>query len=166
MKQRITFSLFLLFAVIKSFGQDSKFDEGLKSFDSKDYKKSFEILEPFAKDGNCLAQFVIGYCYQYGHSVTKNDSLAIYWLEMSAEQKQPAAMGPLAAALFENAGENGKGMIKAYLWAMLAAEYLETQKYTTTRFVIKAYLKEGELERANNLIELYKNKWQNKEACR
>lgn len=165
MKQNITFTLFLFFAVIKSFGQDSKFDEGLKSFDSKDYKKSFEILEPFAKGGDCLAQFVIGYCYQYGLSVTKNDSLAIHWLEISAEQKQPAAMGPLAAALFGNAGENREDMIKAYLWAMLAAEYVESQKYTTTRLVIKAYLNNDELERANRLIETYKNKWENKEVC-
>lgn len=165
MKRKITLSLFLLFAAVKSFGQDSNFDEGLKSFDSKDYKKSFEILEPFAKDGNCLAQFVIGYCYQYGRSVAKNDSLAIHWLEMSAEQKQPAAMGPLAASLFGNAGENRKDMIKAYVWAMLAADYLETQKYTTTRLVIKSYLKEDELERANKIIEAYRNKWKNKEVC-
>ncbi|MES2574833.1 MAG: hypothetical protein V4572_07810 [Bacteroidota bacterium] len=165
MKLKITFSLFLLFAVIKSFGQDSILDEGLKSFDSKDYKKSFEILEPFAKNGNCLAQFVIGYSYLYGHAVEKNESLAIHWLEMSAEQKQPAAMGPLAAALFGNAGDNREDMIKAYLWGVLAAEYLETQKYTTTRYVIKAYLKEDELEKANKLIETYKSKWKNKEVC-
>jgi TPR repeat protein len=166
MKQKIILSLFMLFAIVKAFGQDSKFDEGLKSFDSKDYKKSFEILEPFAKNGNCLAQFVIGYCYQYGFSVVKNDSLGIYWLEMAAEQKQPNAMGPLAAALFAYEGKNGKETVKAYLWAMLAAEYLEAQKYTTARYVIKSYLKEDELERANKLIELYKNKWLGKEDCR
>jgi TPR repeat protein len=165
MKQKALFSLFLLFTVVKAFAQDSKFDEGLKLFDSKEYKKSFEILEPFAKEGNCLAQFVIGYCYQYGLSVTKNDSLAIHWLEMAAEQKQPNAMGPLAAALFAYEGKDGKQTIKAYLWAMLAAEYLEVQKYTTARFVIKKYLKEDELERANKLVELYKNKWLDKEDC-
>jgi TPR repeat protein len=166
MKQKIILSLFLVFSIIKAFGQDSKFDEGLKYFDSKDYKKSFEILEPFAKDGDCLAQFVIGYCYQYGLSVTKNDSLAIHWLQMAAEQKQPSAMGPLAAALFAYEGKGGKKTIKAYLWAMLAAEYLEAQKYTTARFVIKTYLKEDELERANKLIEVYKKKWLGKEDCR
>lgn len=165
MKRKITFIVLLLLAVTKTLAQDSPFDEGLKSFDAKDYKKSFEILEPFAKEGNCLAQFVIGFCYQSGLSVPKNDALAIHWLEMSAEQKQPYAMGPLAAALFGAARENREKLIKAYVWGMLAAEYLEVQKYTTTRYVIKAYLNEDELQKADKLIDTYKTNWKNKEDC-
>src|SRR5687768_10361569 len=129
MKNTLTLTFFILFTILESFGQTSNFDEGLKSFDAKDYKKAIELLKPYADNGNCTAQFVIGYTYQYGLSVEKNDTLAINWLKKSAEQKQPAAMGPLAAALFGNAGTNRENMIHAYMWAMLAAEYLESQKY-------------------------------------
>lgn len=161
MKHKCIIIFLFIFTIAKSFGQDLNFDEGLKSFDSKDYKKAFELLKPYAEAGNCLAQFVIGFSYQYGLSVEKNESIATHWLEMSAEQKQPTAMGPLAANLFAQGDK-----IKAYLWAMLAAEYVESQKYTTTRYVIKAYMKNDEIETAEKLIENYKNKWKDKEVCR
>ena len=73
------------------------FNKGLQAFDEKDYKQAFSILKPYAEKGNCLAQYVIGFSYQYGLSVAINDSTASHWLLLAAEQKQPNAMGPLAA---------------------------------------------------------------------
>ena len=160
-------ALFILSFVIisNSFSQNSNFEEGLKAFDAKDFNKAFNLLKPYADNGNCTAQFVIGYAYQFGLSVEQNDTLAINWLKKSAEQKQPAAMGPLAAVLFGNAGDNRENLVHAYMWAMLAAEYLESQRYKATRYVIKGYLKEDELVTANKLIERYKTNWKTKEDC-
>ncbi len=165
MKKPLLLSLFTLLSTFPSFAQLSSFDEGLKSFDAKDFGRAIALLKPYAENGNCTAQFVMGYTYQYGLSVEKNDTLAIRWLRKSAEQKQPAAMGPLAAALFGTADDNRDTMVEAYMWAMLAAEYLETQQYTTTRYVIKSYLKADEMEKADKLIAQYKRAWKNKVDC-
>jgi hypothetical protein len=74
-------------------------------------------------------------------------------------------MGPLAVNLLLAANEKENNIIKAYMWAILAAEYLPLQKGTTTRYVIKSYLKPGQLEIANELINEYKTRWKNKEDC-
>lgn len=143
----------------------NKFDRGLKAFDAKDYKTSFDLLKPYAENGNCLAEFVIGFSYQYGLYVTANDSLARHWLQLSADQKQPNAMGPLAANLMMNSKKSPDDIVFAYLWAMLAVEYSPSQMMTSTRYVIKGYLQPDQLEKANKLIEEYKQKWKDKEDC-
>lgn len=129
------------------------------AFDAKEYEKAFNILKPYADKGNCLAQYVIGFSYGYGLHVQKNDSLAIHWLELAAEQKQTNAMGPLAAAYSQH------DIVKAYLWAMLAFEYVPVQKFTTTRIVIKSYMKENEIAEAEKLIEAYKQRWKDTPNC-
>lgn len=165
MKKPLLLTFLILLSTLPTFGQLSSFDEGLKSFDAKDYGRAIALLKSYAEDGNCTAQFVMGYTYQYGLSVEKNDTLSISWLRKSAEQKQTAAMGPLAAALFGAANDDRDTMIEAYMWAMLAAEYVESQKYRTTRHVIKSYLKEDEIEKADTLIAQYKSAWKNKADC-
>ncbi|MBC3539336.1 tetratricopeptide repeat protein [Rufibacter sediminis] len=165
MKKAIALTSILVLTLLKSFGQTSDFEEGLKSFDAKDYKKAITLLKPYADKGNCTAQFVMGYTYQYGLAVEKNDALALHWLAKSAEQKQPAAMGPLAALLFSNALKDRKVIVQAYLWAMLAAEYSVVQKHTSTRYVIKGHLKEDEIQAGDQLLEKYKLNWKNKENC-
>jgi TPR repeat protein len=165
MKKPLLLTFFTLLLTLPSFGQPSSFDEGLKAFDAKDYGRAIALLQPYAEDGNCTAQFVMGYTYQYGLSVEKNDTLSISWLRKSAEQKQTAAMGPLAAALFGAASDDRDTIIEAYMWAMLAAEYVESQKYRTTRYVIKSYLKEDEIVKADTLIAQYKSAWKNKADC-
>ncbi|MBE9586835.1 sel1 repeat family protein [Mucilaginibacter sp. JRF] len=157
----LTLSLTLIYCAF-SFAQ-SKFDQGLKAFDAKDYETSFNTLKPYAEQGNCLAQYVIGFSYQYGLSVTRNDSVARHWLQLAAEQKQVNAMGPLAVNLM-GAGEDDS-LIKAYLWAMLAAEYLPSQRATSARYVIKSHLKPEQLETGMKLIEDYKQKWKHQENC-
>jgi len=141
------------------------FDKGLQAFDAKNYKQAFSTLKPYAEKGNCLAQYVIGFSYQYGLSVTTNDSLARHWLLLAAEQKQTNAMGPLAANLMSASDEQPDYIIKAYMWAVLAAEYLPSQRMASTRYVIKGYLKPEQLDAANRLIDEYKLKWKDKQNC-
>jgi TPR repeat protein len=139
------------------------FEKGLIAFDKKDYQTSFAALHPFAEQGNCTAQYVIGFSYAYGLSVTKNDSLARKWLKLAAEQKKTNAMGPLAVNMMGS--EEPEAMIKAYMWAMLAAEYVPAQRMTSARYVIKSYLKPEELSAAERLISAYKAKWKKTEDC-
>lgn len=162
MKQAILTLAFVLICGILSFAQ-SAFDKGLKAFDAKDYATAFNTLKPYADQGNCLAQYVMGFSYQYGLYVNSNDSLARHWLQLAAEQKQVNAMGPLAVNLMSS--DKDDDMIRAYLWAVLAAEYLPIQRATSARHVIKGYLKPEQLQTAEKLIEEYKRKWKDKESC-
>jgi TPR repeat protein len=162
MRKKITF-LFLVFAVLKSYGQQGDFDKGLIAFDSKNFKEAISKLKPFAEKGNCVAQFAVGFSYMYSTDKQK-DTTARRWLLMAAEQKFSAAMGPLAASYFGSTEEDAN--VKAYMWAMLAAEYNARQKFTTTRVLIKSYLKPEELQRAEALIKVYKDKWKDTPDCK
>ena len=152
------------FLISHSFAQDSKMDKGLMAFDAKNFGLALTELKPYAEQGNCVAQYAVGFSYMYGEKTIKNDSLARYWLQLSADQKHPGAMGPLAVNYF-TANNVPDAHVKAYLWAMLAAEYSPIQKTTTARAVIRSYLKPDELEKADKLIEQYKQKWKNTEDC-
>ncbi|MEB0264117.1 MULTISPECIES: hypothetical protein [unclassified Mucilaginibacter] len=162
MRKKITVFL-LMFVVLKSFGQQGDFDKGLIAFGSKNFKEAISKLRPFAEKGNCIAQFAVGFSYMYSAD-SQNDTTARHWLLMAAEQKQSAAMGPLAANYFGSIAEDAN--VKAYMWAMLAAEYDARQKFTTTRVLIKSYLKPGELQKAEAIIKIYKDKWKDTPDCK
>jgi TPR repeat protein len=138
-------------------------DKGLIAFDAKNYQLALSELKPYAEKGNCLAQYAVGFTYIYGGEGIKNDSLAIHWLQLAADQKLPRAMGPLGVTYFSSGGPDA--MVKAYLWAMLAAEYDPRQQGTTARVLIKQYLKPEELEKAEKLIAQYKLNWKNTKDC-
>ena len=142
------------------FGQSDR-DKGLIAFDKKDFKTAVSILTPYAEKGDCVAQFAVGFAY--GSDELKNDSLAMRWLLRAAEQKQTKAMGPLGVLYLGS--EDKDAHVKAYLWAMLAAEYEPIQKLTTARYVIKGYLSKAEIEQADRLISDYKRKWANTPNC-
>src|SRR6185437_15365972 len=153
MKLPLVFFLPFCFLPRNSFAQTSDYDKGLMAFDAKNFKQAMELLKPHAEKGNCIAQFADGFSYMYGEDI-KSDSLARHWLELSAEQKQPKAMGPLAVSYFMVANEKD-ALIKAYLWGMLAAEYDPAQRMTTKTTLVKSYMKPDELERAGKLIKEY-----------
>jgi len=77
------------FLISYSFAQDSKMDKGLMAFDAKKFGLALTELKPYAEQGNCVAQYVVGFSYMYGEETIKNDSLARHWLQLSADQKQP-----------------------------------------------------------------------------
>ncbi len=62
MKKTITTILLCTIATI-SFAQNSKYDKGLKAFDSKEYLTALKLLKPYADSGDSIAQFVTGFCY-------------------------------------------------------------------------------------------------------
>lgn len=163
MKLRPAFFILLFFSISYVYAQTSAYEKGLMAFDVKDFKTVVKQLKPYAQKGNCLAQFAVGFSYMYGDGI-KNDSLAIYWLSQSAEQKQFRAMGPLAVAYFM-AGTDKDHLIKSYMWAMLAVEYDPMQQMTTTRVLVKSYMKPADIEQAEKLIAEYKKKWKDKPNC-
>jgi TPR repeat protein len=161
MKFLIITTLFLI-SVCFVKAQDAQFIEGLKAFDSKDFKKAAELLQPYAESGSCLAQYVNGYYYSQKELGAQNDSLAEKYLKGASEKKQTHAMGLLAAFYF------GKGLeykIQALVWAEIAAEFDIIQKGLTTRRLIRMYMSEEEITEAEKMISEKKKYFHDISAC-
>jgi TPR repeat protein len=163
MKTRLALILFFNVFIIHSYAQTSDYDKGLMAFDAKDFKQVVATLKPYAEKGNCLAQYAVGFSYMYDNDI-RNVSLARHWLKLSAEQKLPWAMGPLAACYFT--GDNTDDIVQAYMWAVLAQEYDPIQRTTTIKTLLEAYLKPAELEQSKKLIQDYKDRWKNTPDCK
>ena len=151
MKNFITTILFTLLTVA-SFAQSKDYEKGFKAFESKDFRKAVKYLQPFADLGDSLAQYSVGYSYFNEYSKIKNDSIAEHYLAKASEKKFGRAMGLLSALLFEKSMENPIYKVDALVWAETAAAYDIIQKGTSTRYLIKQYLSEEELELAENLL--------------
>lgn len=151
--KKFTSIIIFCFISIIAFSQDAKFEKGLKAFDSKQFMKSFKIMEPYANSGDKIAQFIVGFCYYNKDLEIKNDSLAEQYLVNSANQEFARAMGLLSIVYFEKSSTDPKYKVDGLVWAEIAAIYDPIQKGTTTRYLIKAYMSAEELELAKKLLE-------------
>lgn len=151
MKNLFTTILFSLLTIF-CFSQSKNYEKGLKAFDKKDFKNAVKYLQSYADWGDSIAQFAVGFSYFNKDSKIKNDSLAELYLRKASEKQYGRAMGLLSAILFQKGMENPIYKVEALVWAEIAAAYDIIQKGTSTRFVIKQYLSEEELELAENLL--------------
>ncbi|OQP40716.1 hypothetical protein A4H97_13925 [Niastella yeongjuensis] len=152
MKHYFLIILFIITSFL-SFGQTKDYEKGLKAFDSKDFSKAFKLLKPFADNGDSMAEFVVGFCYLNPEFKIKNDSLAEYYLISSAEKVNSKAMEILSIYYFQKGGENEKLKIQALVWAEIAGAYDPAFNATTTRFLIRQYLNESELNEAEKILK-------------
>ena len=74
----------------------SNLQNGIALFQSGEYSQAFEILLPFAEEGNAEAQSVIGCIYELGLGKDININNAIYWYEKSVAQDHIIALNNLA----------------------------------------------------------------------
>ena len=163
MKIRYLLLLFPFLLFNHAYAQKTDFDKGMAAFNAHDFKTAVTLLSPYAQKSNCTAQFAVGYSYANDYDI-KNDSLAIHWLLLAAEQKQQKAMGPLAACYFWN-DKVADHLAKAYLWGVLGELYDPKQSPTGTTLMAKEYMKPDELARANKLIDEYEERWHHKPNC-
>ncbi len=155
-----TLTILFLFSTLIVFAQDKNYEKGLKSFDSKNYLKSFELLKPFADNGDSMAEFVVGFCYFNPELKIKNDSLAEHYLLSSAEKLNTKAMGFLSIFYFQKGLENEKFKVQSLVWAEIAGSYDPIFNETTTRFLIRNYLNENELKQVEEILLNKKSKFE------
>ena len=114
---RTVLALFLLTAT-SAFAAD--FDKGLRAYDKGDYKTALQEWRPLAEQGNAYAQGMLGFMYNNGKGVAKDDGQAVAWLRKAAEQGIASAQFNLGVAY-----ANGEGVaeddVQAYAWINLAA---------------------------------------------
>lgn len=149
----------LLFASFFVFGQNKNYEKGIMAFESKDYSKAFKLLKPFADSGDSMAEFIVGFYYLNPESNLKNDVLAEHYLINSAEKYNPRAMEMLSIYYFQKGIENEKLKIQALVWAEIAGAYAPAFNVTTTRFLIRSYLNESELNEVEKILKDKKSKY-------
>lgn len=109
------------------FGYDYNYDYGVMYFfgknnnsnDSipKDYKKAFEF---FSKCHYDQAYYYIGYMYEEGLGITKDDQQAFIWYKKAAEKGNIKAQVRLAKVYEDGRGTN-IDLHKAFIWNKIAA---------------------------------------------
>ncbi len=157
---RYYFLVIILFsAPVLAFGQNASYKNGLKAFDGKDYAKAFKLLKPYADSGDSMAEFAIGYCYLNPELGLKNDSLAEHYLISSAEKLNGKAMGMLSVYYFQKGLENERFKIQALVWAEIAGAYDTAFNAATTRFLIRSYLDEKEINEVEEALKDKKRKY-------
>ncbi|MEC8928798.1 MAG: tetratricopeptide repeat protein [Verrucomicrobiota bacterium] len=87
---------------------------------NKPLPKDFESLKALAEKGDARAQYKLGYAYDEGQGVPKNDKEAVKWYRKAAEQGYASAQSNLGYAY-----DWGKGVLEddvtAYAWYNIAA---------------------------------------------
>ncbi len=59
---------------------------GENCFDTQNYTEAFNWWQKAAEQGDAIAQYRVGYCYENGLGVSKNYTQAQEWYRLSAEQ--------------------------------------------------------------------------------
>ncbi|MEB0280865.1 MULTISPECIES: tetratricopeptide repeat protein [unclassified Mucilaginibacter] len=121
--KKIILTFWLLFIAILSFGQNAEeLNKKSKDFLSQgDTKNAAPFLKQAAELGNAEAQYNLGYCYQQGIEVPKNDSIANTWLLKSAKQGWLNAQFKIAYSYAAGRGTN-KNDIQAFFWSLQCAK--------------------------------------------
>jgi len=155
--------LLIILLILTTFiasAQSKKYERGLKSFDSKDYLKAFELLKPFADKGDAMAEFIVGFCYFNPELKLKNDSLSEHYLLKSAEKFNTKSMGFLSIFYFQKGMVNEEFKVQALVWAEIAGFYDPVFNGTTTRYLIRSYLNQKQLNQVEAILKVKKTKFE------
>lgn len=116
-------TFFLVFAGLTVYGQnaDELNQQAKKFIETQQFDKAVPLLKQSAELGNAEAQYNLGYCYQAGVVVEKNQKKAIEWYLKSAEQGFNDALYQLMMA-YGNGDSVEQDPKKAFSYALKCAE--------------------------------------------
>ena len=86
---KVFLSILLMAILVFGFQNDSKadqFEEAVKLFESEDYAGAIQIFKGLAEKGNGFAQYSLGFHYDLGYGIEKDDEEAVKWYRKAAEQ--------------------------------------------------------------------------------
>ena len=78
--------VFLLYVSSSEAAWADQLDDGSAAYDKGNYTTALEVWKPLAAHGNNVAQFLVGWLYESGKGVGRNDAEALRWYSMSAEK--------------------------------------------------------------------------------
>jgi TPR repeat protein len=122
MKKHLT-TLLLVLVGLTVYGQnaDELNQQAKKLLETQQFDKAVPLLKQAAELGNSEAQYNLGYCYQAGVIVEKNQLKAIEWYLKSAEQGFNDALYQLMMA-YGNGNGVGQDPKNALFYALKCAE--------------------------------------------
>jgi TPR repeat protein len=88
------------------------------------YEFKMEYLKPAAEQGHVVAQICLGWCYQRGESIEKDENQAFEWYSKAAEQKDPTGSFLLAFSYFHGIGVAKNGEVAVKIWEETIAQEL------------------------------------------
>ena len=116
--------LFVLFALLAFAGMaaaQNSFQKGVEYYENGKYDKAVPIFRDLAEQGDAVAQYNLGVCYENGRGVTQSYTEAVKWYTKAAEQGYAAAQCNLGVCY-----KNGEGVTQSYTeavkWYTKAAE--------------------------------------------
>lgn len=95
--------------------------KGLKAYEIEDYTTAFQVLKPFAEQGNTEAQTRLGHMYYDGLGIGKDEVEAVKWYRKAAEQGDAEAQNILGW-MYENGRGVSQDNAEAVKWYRKAAE--------------------------------------------
>lgn len=113
--------LMILMALVICAAADAQKDykqiykEGKALYDAKKYKGALPKLKEAAENGHKKAQYRMGRCYDKGHGVKENNTIAVEWYKKSASQGYYKAEYQLGKAYAKGKGL-AKDEQKAKMW--------------------------------------------------
>ena len=147
--------------------------EAHKLYNEKKYEEAFVAYERLAHEGNADAQTSLGYMYQQGQGVAKDEQKAIAWYGKAIQQEQPYALFNMGLMYANSSQYIAQDIAKAhelFLRSAVAGVDLAmyevalmfeqgagcTQNYSEAAFWYEEAAKRGHKEAFNNLGVLYK----------
>ena len=87
-----------LFAFFVAFSLSARADivTAEDAFKNHRYKEAFDNFLPLAEKGDYRSQYYVGYLYLYGLGISKNEKLAVEYIQKSADQEYDSAQALLA----------------------------------------------------------------------
>lgn len=79
-------------------------NEAWTAYNIGNYRKTLQIVQPMASEGNPRAQTILGRCYENGLGVEQDMAVAAQWFQLAAEQNYTEAQVLLAYCYEVGAG--------------------------------------------------------------
>ena len=115
----------------------------------EDVSKGLNILRELAEEGNVFAQINLGFIYDTGFNVEKNEQIAFYWWYKAAECEDATAQFNIAMCFYYGKGVT-KNLQKAKLWLEKSA----TQGYEEAKTALASLNEEKRINEQERLAEV------------
>ena len=153
--KRILFILPVLMAL--ALPAQADFKGGLDAFKAGKYGVAKAEFEALAKQGMAAAQTNLGLMYSKGYGVPRDESEAVRWYRLAAEQQQPQAQNNLGF-MYVN-GEGGpKDDVLGLMWLRLAVESGYRAAGRSVQ-ILEKRMTLAEVALAKRFAALWKEKW-------
>lgn len=107
---------------IEKLSTEKTFSESYIHHQNGEYDKAIKMYRQIAKQGNSVAQQLLGSLYMNGKGLEKDYSKAIYWFKKAAKQDEAIAQYYLGILYLEGKGVR-QDFTKAYDWFHKSAEH-------------------------------------------